>query len=224
MSSTTSKALVGDLVAADRDSEPGEGAGTRANPPSPPREPPPGPSDAPEAEDNQPMSMKPPPESLRLTKDEIVALTELSPYLGGSPRRARRFVNVYRVAKASLPWGEVKKLEDGEYKALATQLAIATGAPNAFAAWVDICATAEDDSVDQRISAMEASEDERQNIDRALATFRRMPSNAGDHLRQLAEQSAHAGRFSFAMPRRATPPMPGVVAPPSSVRGAAPSS
>lgn len=38
-------------------------------------------------------------EALTLTRNEIESLTQLSPWLGDSPPRARRFVNVYRVAK-----------------------------------------------------------------------------------------------------------------------------
>ncbi|MFO1157495.1 MAG: P-loop NTPase fold protein [Reyranellaceae bacterium] len=208
MDDTTSKALVGDLVAADRARAPqaGAGAGAGTGTVAPPLPPPNDDSKAPE--DNQARTQEPPPESLSLTKDEIKSLTDLSPYLGGSPRRARRFVNVYRVAKASLRPGEVAKLEKGEHKALATQLAIATGAPNAFAAWVEISRTATDDTVEARISGIDANLEERRNITRALAVFREMAGKPGDALQQLARQSNRAGRFSFAMPGKTSMSLP----------------
>jgi hypothetical protein len=98
------------------------------------------------------------------------------------------------------PPGEVDALEKYGHKALATQLAIATGAPNAFAAWVEICRSADHFSIGQRIAAIEASEEERRNIEAALATFRRMSPDTADVMKQLAEQANRAGRFSFATP------------------------
>lgn len=213
MDASTSKVLVGDLVAADLVADPRASASdTRpaSDDAAPPVAlPPVGGSAAPVSEDDQPMETEPPPESLRLTKEEIASLTNLSPCLGGSPRRARRFVNIYRVAKASLRPGEVKKLEEGEHKALATQLAIATGAPNAFATWVEICASADDATVAACIADLDVVGEERNNIAEALAIFRGMLlSDTKDALAQLARQANRAGRFSFAMPSRLRSPVP----------------
>jgi hypothetical protein len=215
MDRESSVVLVRDLVAADR-IEPekdnqsrqagsgqrqGQGQGQRQG--------------TPEDEDNQPESLKPPSRALGLTEDEIETLTALSPFLGGSPRRARRFVNVYRVAKASLTPGDVKKLEDGEHRALATQLAIATGAPNAFGVWVKACEMAkserpsdktEGERINRDVGTLAIAEAERQNIAGALAKFRAMPGGDNDVLKKLVAQEGRASRFSFVAPRKTSIP------------------
>lgn len=75
----------------------------------------------------------PDPASLRLTSFERRALEDLAPFAGDSPRNLKRFVNVYRVLRSSLPDGagtlvgaEGDRLD---YRAILTQLAIVTGAP-----------------------------------------------------------------------------------------------
>jgi hypothetical protein len=169
----------------------------------------------PDDEDNQQESMAPPSRALGLTGDEIKTLTALSPFLGGSPRRARRFVNVYRVAKASLTPGEVKMLEDGDHRALATQLAIATGAPNAFGVWVKACEIArfephsnmsEGKRIASHVDALPIDEAERQNIAGALKTFCDISGREDDALKDLIAQEARASRFSFVAPRRTSIP------------------
>jgi hypothetical protein len=152
-----------------------------------------------------------------LTPDEITVLTALAPFLGGSPRRARRFVNVYRVAKASLAPDELKKLEGGEFRALATQLAIATGAPNMFGAWVAACRASgkpieqrlSEKAVEDRVDKLVIGEDERQNFRKALNVFETMAGSGPVALHALASQALRAARFSFIMPHKAaglTPP------------------
>ncbi|SEP42790.1 KAP family P-loop domain-containing protein [Rhodospirillales bacterium URHD0017] len=208
MTAATSKALVGDLVAVDRvrDADVVTAQAGQIRRPSNSRT-----FERPQTpEDEQPRSMVPPPQSLRLTEDEINSLIMLSPYLGGSPRRARRFVNVYRVAKASLTPDEVKKLEDGEHLALATQLAIATGAPNAFRRWVHLCNNGDERSLKEGIQQLNASDEERRNIENAFAEFCRVSVQNTGALKRLAHQSVRAGRFSFAMPHkvRTSSPLP----------------
>jgi hypothetical protein len=123
-----------------------------------------------------------------------------SPFVGGSPRRARRFVNVYRVAKASLTPGEIKKLEAGEFRPLATQLAIATGAPNAFGKWVQACAVTSNKSIEEQLAELTMDKDERENLEGAIAAFRKMPGEGPDVLQRLAAQATRAARFSFVIP------------------------
>jgi hypothetical protein len=204
MTSSKSADLVGDLVAADRVLEPAEHRSPAAAPPVMA-----GPlpvAVVQSREDDQPQSMKAPSRALGLTKDEVVTLTALSPFIGTSPRRARRFVNVYRVAKASLTPGDVKKLEDGEHRALATQLAIATGAPNAFALWAAACGDSDEGSIAARVRAFATNEEERRNIDGAFAKFCAMPGEGAHPLRMLANQAARASRFSFAVPQKSVQP------------------
>jgi hypothetical protein len=213
MTEDTSKALVGDLIAADRipflGSQNGEkeeqkqdevqkkngdltkgrdaraGDGTQVT-----------------DEDNQPQDLPPPQRALGLTEAEIDVLTRLSPFLGGSPRRARRFVNVYRVAKASLTPAEVRMLEQGEHQALATQLAIATGAPNAFASWMDLYENPAGGSIEDRIAELSTDEDECANIQGALRIYAEIAQGVPDAEKRLALQGTRAARFSFAVPRK----------------------
>lgn len=69
---------------------------------------------------------------LDISDDETNALQKLVPYVGSSPRRALRFLNVYRLIKASLKAEEIRQLESGEYKVLLTLLAMAMGTPYSF--------------------------------------------------------------------------------------------
>lgn len=73
---------------------------------------------------------------LELTKDEKEYMKSLAQCAGASPRRALRFLNVYQVVKASLPGGDAAALERGGFRALMTQVAIVTGAPDLLSAWV----------------------------------------------------------------------------------------
>ncbi|MDB5531349.1 MAG: family P-loop protein [Devosia sp.] len=193
MSAKAGMSLVGDLVAPDRAA--GDTAGSDAITPSAPDSVPTG---EPRHEDDQQRSGAQPSRALELTKNEIDTLMALSPFLGGSPRRARRFVNVYRVAKASLTPGEVKKLEAGEHRALATQLAISTGAPNAFGPWMALCKNGREAQLTERVP----DELDRRNIEGALKAFKAMPGEGRDVLKKLAAQSLRASRFSFAAPDR----------------------
>ncbi|MCY0107029.1 KAP family NTPase [Pseudomonas monsensis] len=72
------------------------------------------------------------PEPMRLTEGETQAMQKLARFMGASPRRALRFLNVYRLIKVSLKPDDLKVLEDGEYKALLTLLAIAMATPRCF--------------------------------------------------------------------------------------------
>jgi len=204
MNEGSSGVLVGDLVAADRapaDGSAGAGGGSQGGGSERPSLPP-----AAEGEDDQPETLKPPSRAVGLTGDEVKALTALSPFVGGSPRRARRFVNVYRVAKASLGPTERQRLEEGEYRALATQLAIATGAPNAYGAWVAAGSNSEAGLPAAIIDELGIAEDERKNLEGALAVFRKIsPANAA---RDLAAQAPRATRFSFVVPQKAARPVP----------------
>jgi hypothetical protein len=209
MTEDASKALVGDLIAVDkiRDESPREGKQTQERDQSPIQ----GRDDSREGgfgklpdEDDQPQSLSPSQHELGLTTDEMDTLLRLSPFIGGSPRRARRFVNVYRVAKASLTPVEVRSLEKGEHQALATQLAISTGAPNAFSSWIDICKTAPV-MLENQIANIWMGEDERGNITGALQIYRDITGGAADAEKRLIDQIGRASRFSFAVPHWASP-------------------
>jgi hypothetical protein len=77
-------------------------------------------------------------------------MRRLAPYLGQSPRRAKRFVNVYRLVKTALPRSKSETLVGPEggsfgYRALLTQLAIVTGAPRTAALYFSALSAATSD-------------------------------------------------------------------------------
>jgi len=77
--------------------------------------------------------------ALELTEGERAFMQALAPFAASTPRRVLRFLNVYRVIKASLDAVELDQLEkSGGYRALMTQLAIATEAPTLHRRWLDV--------------------------------------------------------------------------------------
>jgi O-acetyl-ADP-ribose deacetylase (regulator of RNase III) len=69
--------------------------------------------------------------SMTLTEDEQTSLKTFAPFLGGSPRRAKRFVNLYHLLKTSLRLnpGDDASADRMRSNALIALLAIVTGAP-----------------------------------------------------------------------------------------------
>lgn len=75
--------------------------------------------------------------ALELTPGERAFMRELAPFAASTPRRVLRFLNVYRVIKASLGVKELDQLEgEAGYRALMTQLAIAVEAPALHRHWL----------------------------------------------------------------------------------------
>ncbi|MGY2226807.1 P-loop NTPase fold protein [Pseudomonas gingeri] len=70
--------------------------------------------------------------TLVMSESESTFMRALVPYIGGSPRRTLRFLNVYRLIKVSLDRQQLQDLNEGGYKALLTQLALSTGSPRLF--------------------------------------------------------------------------------------------
>jgi hypothetical protein len=73
--------------------------------------------------------------SMTLETAERDFMEALAPYVGGTPRRGLRFVNIYRLVKTSLPPSLQGQLTEAGgkglgYRALITQLAIVSGAPH----------------------------------------------------------------------------------------------
>jgi hypothetical protein len=64
------------------------------------------------------------PTSLRLTPGERSYIDSLADILDRSPRRTLRFINTYRIMKASYPAADLQELEDGGYRALLALLAL----------------------------------------------------------------------------------------------------
>lgn len=78
-------------------------------------------------------------QALHMEDGEITYMEALAGAVGRSPRRLKRFVNVYRILKASCTPGEALRFvrdngNDGSYRAAMTLLALTTGAPSLAAA------------------------------------------------------------------------------------------
>jgi hypothetical protein len=73
--------------------------------------------------------------TLSIDGDESRYMNELAPFIGLSPRRVLRFMNVYRLVKAGLTSERLTLLSSGDYRALMTLLAVATGSPDLMPAW-----------------------------------------------------------------------------------------
>ncbi|MBT9500961.1 MAG: hypothetical protein IV092_06935 [Burkholderiaceae bacterium] len=75
--------------------------------------------------------------SLNFSADEREFMATLAPFVGGSPRRALRFLNVYRVMKSSLGAEELSLLAGQQgHRALMTHVAVVTGAPRLLLPWL----------------------------------------------------------------------------------------
>jgi hypothetical protein len=93
--------------------------------------------------------------ALELTDAEFRFMQHLAPHVGRTPRRALRFLNIYRVIKASLDTEELHVLQNqGGYRALMSQVAVATGAPELLDSWLALLAKARSED---SFSTLEAS-------------------------------------------------------------------
>jgi hypothetical protein len=84
--------------------------------------------------------------SLTLTDWEVQTLELFASFVGSTPRRLIRFVNVYRLIKTSLPVAMRDQLvgehgESEDYRALICQLSIVTGAPHVAAPYFSVLET-----------------------------------------------------------------------------------
>lgn len=75
------------------------------------------------------------PNMVKITKNESDYMQAMAPFIGNSPRRLKRFANLYQLIKSGLSEEHAETFvgEDGEsinYRAVLTNLAIVTGAPN----------------------------------------------------------------------------------------------
>ncbi|MBT9457235.1 MAG: hypothetical protein IV097_11505 [Burkholderiaceae bacterium] len=110
------------------------GASEPAPPPAPTPNPPPAPVEPPLAPAATPRT---PVFSLNFSSDEREFIAKLAPFVGGSPRRALRFLNVYRVMKSSLGAEELALLAGQQgHRALMTHVAVVTGAPRLLLPWL----------------------------------------------------------------------------------------
>lgn len=69
---------------------------------------------------------------LEFTENESAYIEKVAAILDGSPRRTLRFINTYRVLKASLPEADIERVEQGDYSGLLSLLAVSIGADDAY--------------------------------------------------------------------------------------------
>lgn len=148
--------------------------------------------------------------ALTLSKGEAEAMEKLAPYLGGSPRRGKRFVNVYRLIKSSLDSKALSKLGADDPTpawALLAQLAIATGAPALAARYFEKLQTARTLSLlrkDLENDGILAASPQARDLLGALGTLSKVPGWEPDEaasVERLKEYAEVAGRYSFAARR-----------------------
>jgi hypothetical protein len=194
--------------------------------------------DAPPGDDPAPATREAPPveprvvaEALVLGRREREQLLTMAGAIGASPRRAKRFANLYRLLKASLSPAERRGFaldggRTGSYTAALFLLALSTGAPRATAALIAPLLSPSGESPGDYLGAALAAA-EGSAPPEEIATVRA----AGAMLRSVADQAGLAKdmhfwasrvtRFNFdgraPLPRKAdvaTPP-PTAPAPPA---------
>lgn len=150
-------------------------------------------------------------QSLTLTTHEKAILEAMAAFTGGSPRRGVRFVNSYRLVKASLSPADRELLtgEDGKglaYRALITQLAITTGAPHVAQEYFNSLGGQQ--SIDDLLNAvaalpaLRAIPAEAANLHGAIEKLRDLNLaaglDAGEHMvEELVRSAPTARRYSF---------------------------
>jgi uncharacterized protein YgiM (DUF1202 family) len=68
-------------------------------------------------------------EQLIVEDEEFNFIKTLTPYIGRSPRRVKRFVNIYRVIKAGLPEEYEEEFKEPGFRVVLVLLGLTTGAP-----------------------------------------------------------------------------------------------
>jgi hypothetical protein len=146
--------------------------------------------------------------SLELSRWEADALERFAPFIGGTPRRLIRFVNVYRLIRTSLPdelRGEFLGTtgEGSKYRGLVVQLALVTGAPDACQRYFALLPTLANGDGLQRVldelikdKLFEASVD-RQVVRNILTSAQAAGYGAHLTVEQLRETAGLARRYSF---------------------------
>ena len=147
-------------------------------------------------------------ESLFIAPHEREYMLRLAGAVGKSPRRLKRFVNTYRILKASCDALERDKfvLDDGKggtYRAAMTLLAITTGAPRAAIAILHELNELEENAAlkdfELRIGGLVTTHDKTETdyAREALQVYRTAYTGTEPGLRDLRYWAAPAARFSF---------------------------
>jgi phospholipase C len=153
-----------------------------------------------------------PPEPLVISNAELEFIDRLAPYVGPSPRRVKRFVNVYRLLRASMSPSRTQAFlradGGGDYTAALTLLAIATGAPtlsgSVFKAVVAAKQSASVANILADAKKLSGDEEERSCVAGALSVYgEKREGRTIDALKACVEQIS---RYSFHPITSANPP------------------
>jgi hypothetical protein len=149
-------------------------------------------------------------EALQITPGEFNKIRELAGAIGISPRRAKRFANLYRILKASLSVTERADfvLRDGEaggFRAAMILLAMTTGAPHAAAIVLNKLTELNETEPDPKaaflrvLDDVQPSEEEKSGYRAAVtAAAEELEANEGTERADVAEATR---RFRFWAPR-----------------------
>lgn len=142
-------------------------------------------------------------QSLVIEPEERLFLLQLAGAVGKSPRRLKRFVNTYRILKASLDNLQresfvLKKGSDGEYRAAMALLAMITGAPRGSLEMLDFLSNCADDaSLSDLENQIKKTIDpaEAKYVQAALRVYQGAVPNA--NVSVLRNWAPQVSRFSF---------------------------
>jgi hypothetical protein len=151
---------------------------------------------------------------LEQSEHEVRVMKALAPYVGGTPRRGLRFVNVFRLIKTGLPDAERDGLVGSHgkalgYRALLAQIAIVTGSPRSALAYFDALMGAEGPAADADLAALRKwceeklpEEPDKANLLAALAALAALNAAEGvsvgkDLVEELKRQAPRASRYAF---------------------------
>lgn len=142
-------------------------------------------------------------QSLVIEPDERMFMLQLAGAVGKSPRRLKRFVNTYRILKASLDGLQqetfvLKNGSDGEYRAAMVLLAMITGAPRSSLGMLEFLANCAETSPVADLEAQinkSADPGEAKYIQAALTAYKNAQANA--KLGVLRNWAPEVARFSF---------------------------
>lgn len=149
---------------------------------------------------------RPSPVQLQFSQEEETFAKALSMGLDGSPRRTLRFINSYRLIKASLTPAERRKLSDGGYRAVLALLAIqictdaigedASNQIDGFSALAGKLRTEPDAALDWAKSIAASG------VQRRMVATLEAYQQAGGSMSGMADHLAFVSRFSFSPERR----------------------
>ncbi|MEP6714285.1 MAG: P-loop NTPase fold protein, partial [Terriglobia bacterium] len=142
-------------------------------------------------------------QSMVIEAEERNFILQLAGAVGKSPRRLKRFVNTYRILKASLDKLQQETFvvsggAKGEYKAAMVLLAIVTAAPRSSLGMLNFLANCHDTApVDDFVAHINVAPDPSESMYALAALQVFQGTEAGVTVKLLRDWAPHVSRFSF---------------------------